>query len=107
MRDTAFIANRLPWRWTIVFGVALFSIFYWGVPALITWHLASVRDPILRSALETFFGRRGHRAEYIAIALLLICLFFATWNAWTTYRMRAPGEGNVGLISRLLARWID
>jgi len=105
--DTAFIANRLPWQWTLVFGVFLFVAFYWALPAFMEWHVQSIKDTVVRSALEAIFGRRGHRAEWLGIALGLICAFFAAWNAWTSYRFRRTGERNVGLLSRIIARWLD
>lgn len=105
--DTAFIANRLPWNWTLVFGCFLFAAFYWALPAYMAWHLESIDNKIVRAMLEAVFGRRGHRAEWLGIALGLICLFFAAWNVWTEYRFRRSGEQNVGLISRVIARWLD
>src|SRR5688572_5274142 len=100
--DTAFVANRLPWQWTLVFGGFLFAAFYWGLPAYMAWHLESIENKIVRAMLESVFGRRGHRAEWVGIALGLICLFFAVWNAWMDYRFHRTGERNVGLLSRIL-----
>jgi hypothetical protein len=105
--DTAFIANRLPWHWALVFGALLFSAFYWGVPAYMAWHLESVDNNVVRGMLEAVFGRRAHWSRWLGIALGLICLFLAAWNCLTEYRFRLTGERNVGLLSRVLARWLD
>lgn len=105
--DVAYIANRLPWQWTLGLGAVLFIAFYWGVPALISWHTESTGDNISRAMLEAMLGRRSHWAQWIAIAIVLVCSFFAAWNAWTSCRLDRTGENNTGFISRLLARWID
>ena len=36
LADTAFIANRLPWKGAAILELVLFVVFYWVLPAWIT-----------------------------------------------------------------------
>ena len=85
----------------------MFSLLYWGAPAFLAWQLDSVRNNIVHAMLEGVFGRRAHWVRWIGVAIGLICLFFAAWNAFSRYRFGRKGERNVGWFSKLFARWLD
>lgn len=106
-QDTAFIANRLPWQWSLALGAFLFATFYWGLPAFIAWQLESVDHKIVRGMLEVAFGRRAHWAQWLGIALALICAFFAGWQAWSQRSLDRDGERDTALLARILARWFN
>lgn len=64
-------------------------------------------DSLTRPAVEAALGRRIHLFQYLAIALVLVCGFFAVRNYFYPFRLRSDAERNAGLFSRLLARWLD
>jgi ABC-type Fe3+ transport system permease subunit len=105
--DSVYIANRLPWPWVIVFGAVSFCFFYWGVPALIAWHIATIQDKILRAAFDAALGRRSHWSQWLAVAIGLAAVFFAIRNYFAVRRLDREGERDVSLFSRVLARLID
>lgn len=107
MADTAYIANRLSWKGAVIFGVILFAIFYWALPAWINHQLSSLQSNIFRPMLEVVFARRVHWVQWLGIALALICAFFAVRNYLACQRLGVGGERNVSFFSRLLARWLD
>jgi len=105
--DTSYIANRLSWKGAAVFGLVLFVIFYWLVPAWINHQFKTSQSDIYRPMLEAFFVRRIHWFQWIGIALGLICAFFAVRNYFASEQLGRYGESNVSFLSRLLARWLD
>lgn len=107
IRDTAYIGNRLSWRSSAIFGVVLFSVFYWLLPWWIQAKLTELQSNMFRPMLEAVFGRRIHWLQYLGIALGLICLFFSIRNYFSADRMNRSGEATVGWLSRLLAKLIN
>lgn len=107
LADTAYIANRLSWQGAAVFGVVLFVIFYWALPAWINHQLASLQSNMFRPMLEAVFARRVHWVQWFGIALGLICAFFAVRNCLARQRIGANGERKVSFFSWLFARWLD
>lgn len=107
LADTAYIANRLSWKGAAIFGVVLFVLFYWVLPAWINHQLSSLQNNMLRPMFETVFARRVHWVQWLGIAFALICAFFAIRNYLAYQRLGAYGERNVSFFSRLFARWID
>jgi hypothetical protein len=107
LADTAYIANRLPWKGAVIFGVVLFVAFYWVLPAWINHQLASLQSNMFRPMLEAVFARRVHWVQWLGIAFALICTFFAIRNYLASQRLGAYGERNVSYFGRLLARWLD
>ena len=107
LADTAYIANRLSWKGAMAFGVTLFALFYWLLPAWLVHHLEANQNNVFRPMLEAVFARRIHWIQWLGIALGLICAFFAVRNYFTSQHLDRRGERGVSFLSRLLARWID
>jgi hypothetical protein len=105
--DAAFIANRLPWWGAGVLGVVSFAVFYWIVPAWLHGYVEGSRSANVRPILEAILGRRIHWFQYLAIALALVCAFFAFRNFLSPFRLSRAGESNAGFFSRILARLLD
>jgi hypothetical protein len=107
LADTAFIANRLSWKGATIFGAVQFVVFYWLLPAWINHQLDSLQNNMFRPMVEVVFARRVHWLQWLAIALALVCTFFAVRNYFASERLGRYGESNVSFFSRLLARWLD
>ncbi|MDP1872449.1 MAG: hypothetical protein Q8K61_12620 [Gallionella sp.] len=107
LSDTSYIANRLSWKGAAIFGIVLFVIFYWLIPAWINQQLNSLQGNMFRPMVEAMFAKRIHWVQWLGIALGLICAFFAIHNHFAFRRLSSADERNVGLLSRLLARWLD
>lgn len=105
--DTSYIANRLPWELAMAFGVILFTLFYWAVPAWINQHLDSLQGNQYRPIAEALFARRVHWFQWLGIALGLICTFFAIRNYFLIERLDCGGEHRAAFISRIIARLLD
>lgn len=107
LSDTSYIANRLSWKGAAAFGVVLFVIFYWLMPAWINHQIETAHSANSRMMLEALFARRIHWFQWVGIALGLIGGFFAVRNYFATRPLNRYDENNVSFISRLLARWLD
>lgn len=107
VRDVAYVGNRVSWRVSLIYGVALFVAFYWIVPALLLHWLERLRPNPLYPLLETVFARRVHWSQWLAVALALLCGFFALRAYLRADRLAYRHEQRAGFFSRLLARWID
>lgn len=105
--DTSYIANRLPWQWVVVFGAVCFTLFFWGVPALLAAKAESVQNPNLRAVIVALAERRGRWSQWVAMAIALVCVFFAVRNYWISRKLVREGERNLSLLSRFIARWLD
>lgn len=84
LADTAFIANRLSWKGATIFGVVQFLVFYWLLPVWINHQLDSLQDNMFRPMVEAVFARRVHWFQWLAIALALVCTFFAVRNYYVS-----------------------
>lgn len=107
LADTAFIANRLSWKSAGILGVVQFVVFYWLLPAWINHQLDSLQNNMFRPIVEAVFARRVHWLQWFAIALALVCMFFAVRNYFVSERLGRYGESSISFFSRLLARWLD
>lgn len=107
VRDVAYVGNRVSWRFSLVYGVVLFVAFYWVVPALLLRGLERLRGNPLYPLLDAVFARRVHWSQWLAIALALLCGFFALRAYFRADPLAYRSERRAGLLSRLLARWID
>lgn len=105
--DAAFIANRLPWWGAALVGVVSFVLFYWLVPLWLRGHIEAMGESVTRPAVEAIVGRRIHLFQYLAIAIALVCGFFAIRNYLHPFRLRGRSESNAGFFSRVLARLLD
>ncbi|MEJ6022036.1 hypothetical protein [Ramlibacter sp. PS4R-6] len=105
--DTAFIANKLPWWGAALFGVFSFALFYWLLPWWINSRIEMAGNSALRPAIEAMLGRRIHWSQYVAIALALICAFFAVRNYFRSDRLKYPEVKDASFFGRLLARFLD
>ncbi len=107
VRDVAYVGNRVTWRFSLIYGAVLFIAFYWIVPALLLHGLERLRTNPLYPLLEAVFARRVHWSQWLAIALALLCGFFALRAYFRADRLTYRHERRAGFFSRLLARWID
>jgi hypothetical protein len=107
LADTAFIANRLSWKSAVIFGAVQFVVFCWLIPVWINHQLDSLQNNMLRPMVEAVFARRAHWLQWLAIALALVCAFFAVRNYFASERLGRYGENNVSFLTRLLARWLN
>lgn len=107
IRDTTFIASRLSWKGALILGVVLFSLFFWGFPALVEHQLAGIKNQSLRPVIEALFARRLHWFQWLGVALGLACAFFAIWNYLAANRLGREGQYRVGFFSRLLSKYLD
>lgn len=107
LSDTSYIANRLSWKGAAIFGIVLFIIFYWLVPAWLNSQLNALQGNMFRPMVEVVFAKRIHWVQWLGIALGLICAFFAIHNYFAYQRLSSGDERNVSFLSRLLARWLD
>lgn len=105
--DTARAANRLSWAGSSALGAVFFVSFYWLLPAALNHLHDYLQGNIYLPIVEPLFEKRNHWSQWLAIALGLICAFFAVRNYFGAGRLDRNGERQVGFISRLLARWID
>ena len=108
VRDTVEVGNRLPWWGAALMGALLFSAFYWGVPAWIhaQWEANQART-ITGDLMRQIFERRVHWIQYLGIALGLIGAFFAVKNYFFATQLDRSEERGVGILARLLARFLD
>ncbi|WP_446810546.1 hypothetical protein ACH50O_02855 [Methylomonas sp. 2BW1-5-20] len=107
LSDTAYMANRFSWQGAVILGVVQFVVFYWILPTWINHQLESLQSNMYRPVLETIFAKRVHWLQWLAMALALICGFFAIRNYFAVGQLDRYGERQVGFVSRLLARWFD
>jgi hypothetical protein len=107
VRDVAYVGNRVSWRASLIYGVALFVAFYWIVPALLLHWLERLRTNPLYPLLDAVFARRVHWSQWLAVALALLCGFFALRAYFRADPLARRHERRAGFLSRLLARWID
>lgn len=105
--DAAFIANRLPWWGAALVGAVSFVLFYWIVPAWLRGYVEGSASANVRPVLEAVLGRRVHLLQYLAIALSLVCAFFAVCNYFSPRRLSRHGETNASFFSRIAARLLD
>ncbi len=57
--------------------------------------------------LDALIGRRIHWVQWVGIALALVCALIAAWNYFALARLDRRSEGDLGWLSRILARWMD
>lgn len=107
LAETTFIANRLSWKGAAILGLLLFVIFYWLLPIWINNRLSLLQKNMFRPMVETIFAPQVHWVQWLDIALVLVCTFFAVRNYFVSERLDRYGEHNVNFFSRLLARWLD
>lgn len=105
--DTAFIANKLPWWGAALFGVFSFVLFYWVLPWWINSRIETLGNSALRPAVESILGRRVHWSQYVAIALALICGFFAVRNYFRVDRLKYREVNDASFLARILAKYLD
>jgi hypothetical protein len=105
--DAVYIANRLSWKAATVFGVVSFIALYWLVPALLGSLQSDSKSTVLRPALDGFVARRAQWFQWIAFAVLVVCLFFAVRNYFIARRLDREGERDVGWLGRVVARFLD
>jgi len=82
----------------------LFTFFYWVVPAWIMRNFESMQGNMYRPLIESLLIRRLHWSQWLAIALALVCAFFAVRNYFMMEQLDRSGERNVNFFSRIIAR---
>ncbi len=95
--DTAYIANGLTWQWVAVFGVLGFTLFFWGVPALLVAKAESIQNPNVREAVWYLVERHARWSQWVAITIAFITLFCAVRNYWTLRKLGRDGEPTIVL----------
>lgn len=105
--DTVYIANRLPWWATAIFGLILFIVLYWVVPTWLASKLETSGSTAVRPMLEFMVGRRVHWFQWIAIAIGIACSFLAIRSYLRARRLSRGAEQDTNWLSRLIARLID
>lgn len=107
VRDVAYVCNRVSWRASLAYGAALFIAFYWIVPALLLGWLERLHGNSLYPLLDAIFARRAHWSQWLAIALAVLCCFFALRSYFRAARLTSKDERRAGFAGRLLARYLD
>jgi len=91
----------------LIFGLIVFTIFYFVVPSWLESKLADASDSNLYPMFESIYGRRSHWFEYLGIACGLIGVYFAARNYLTNKYATREERGLVGLVARILSRNLD
>jgi hypothetical protein len=107
LSDTARAANRISWYGALILGFVQFVVFYWFLPEWIIHQLDSLQGNMFRPLVEAAFARRVHWLKWLAVALAIICGFFAVRNYFVADRLDRYGERQVSFFSRLFSRWLD
>lgn len=107
MADTLHIANRASWLGAAVLGVFLSTIFYWGIPGWINHAASTMQDGFTQQLAIKLLAPRVHWSQWFGIALGLVCAFFAIRNYFIPETISRRGEQTIGLIGKLLAKWLD
>lgn len=108
LRDTASAANELPWQGCVVFGLFLYALFSWIIPAGVNLYIESMLEGNrFKIIAESVILRRLHWLDWIALACLIICLFFAIRNYFTSRSMDYYGRRDVSFISKIIAKLLD
>ena len=105
--DVIYIANRLSWRGSLIFGASVFVIFYWVAPIWLNYQLSNVNSSILRPVIESLFARRIHWFEWLGIASAVICISVAVYKYVTSRYLDRAEERDVSFLGRLIARFIN
>lgn len=106
--DVAFIANRLSWQGALILGSVAFLLLYFAIPAWITYQLSEVSSrSVIRPFVEMAFSRRVHWIQWIGTTLLLVCIFISGYKFHRLRQLGREDEHRVGLISRIIARFLS
>lgn len=106
--DVAFIANRLSWQGALILGSITFLLLYFAIPAWIIYQLNEVSgSSVIRPFVEMAFTRRVHWIQWIGTTLLLICIFISGYKFYRLRQLSREDEHRVGLISRIVARFLN
>ncbi|MFT7009808.1 MAG: drug/metabolite transporter (DMT)-like permease [Colwellia sp.] len=105
--DSVFISSRLPWWGALLFGMGLFTLFYFFLPTLALSHIEDQPSRPVTFALEIIIMKRIHWSEYFGIICGTVGLYFAVRNyVIANYALRDE-RTIVGVISRIIGRNID
>lgn len=78
LSDIVAIANKLPWRATLLFGLLVFALFYFAMPAYFENRIENAPHPGLVGAA---IGRRLYWLKMLGGAALAISVYFAIRNS--------------------------
>lgn len=107
IKDTTFIASKLPPSLALLLGAILFSVFYFAVPAYLESVIYENQGSRIAPMFEAIFVRRIHWFEWFGTALGLIGVFFAIRNHLIFSNAGYRERGFVSFIAKALARRID
>lgn len=107
--DAVFILSRLPWQGTLIFGLVVFAVFYWFLPAWIEGIAEdrSFSQEFMNQMMQGFLAKHIHKLHWFAYACGIATLFFTIRNYYFQQKASSQERGVVGFISRLLGRWMD
>lgn len=104
IRDSVYIASKLPWQWAFIFGFFLFILFYFLVPEYLNSRLHERTSPSMFSLLEIIFGRRIHWFQWLGVTCGLIGLYFSIRNYVLDFQAKHDERNLVGFIAKLIGR---
>ncbi|MCG9738338.1 hypothetical protein L1D32_09240 [Shewanella insulae] len=105
--DSVFIVSRLPWWGALLFGLALFLIFYFAVPYWLESRLSAGAESNVYPALEALYGRAIKTFHYIGIATGVGALFFSISNYFVIGTNQSEQRSLAAFIARLLGRQLN
>ncbi len=96
--DIVAIANKLPWWASLIFGLLVFALFYFAMPAYFEYRIANAPHPSLVGAA---IGRRLYWLKVLGVAALAVSIYFAIRNLL----FDAKASRGEKTIVRFLGKW--
>ncbi|HDY8039334.1 TPA: hypothetical protein ACGUOS_004368 [Vibrio vulnificus] len=107
VRDSVYIAARLPWWAAISFGLISFLIFYFGFPAFLESKASEMNSSAFSQVFDSIFMRRIHWFEWLGIACGLIGVFFGVRNYAVSSHAGYEERGLIAFLAKIISRNID
>jgi uncharacterized membrane protein YhaH (DUF805 family) len=107
LSDSAAIGRKAPWWFTLIFGITIFVVFYFVIPAWLQAKADSIHSELTRTLLGSLLLRRSHWFQWLGIAIGLICLFYSFRNYVFTKASTSKESKVVVFIARLLGHTIS
>ncbi len=105
--DAAYIGARLPWWGALLFGATTFVLFYFLVPGYLEGIVSGTEGRPVHAGLEVIAGRRSYLFKWVALASLLLGIYFSVRNYFLAKQARGTEIKWVTFLSKLLGRSID
>ncbi len=115
VNDAGTLASMFGPQGALITGVIGFAFFYWLVPALlVAWanhnkaKMTGATAEAMGQVIDVVFLKRFiNPSEWAGIAILILCVVIACWKAFTRTDLDHDSRRDVGLLARLLARFLD